>query len=1120
MSDLTPAQQKILEFERAVNARYKREVDAILEKRSRGRNRARLVSNSESAVALPEGSRAIDPFNLIGRVALEKDHPLRELLGNDFYLGSAHIKADGLEVLSWAAPIGALFYYGSDSDHELAASVLGVRSFTAYLNDLIGFDDEIEPGVDTSVFTSANRTLTVPKPPRASSPRPSGRLRNRPTRNLAREAKQRKSKRRKQARAPGNFPRWLRNRVRQAQTQQTRSEASGETPHHGINVDGVAPNLRAENAVKAALEQPKVGRMGSVLSTLQPEQYELITWPSDLPLLVQGQPGTGKTVVAAHRAAFLTSDQRPETDRAKSVLVVGPSDLYSDHILPLLKEIADTPSKIQVLNLPTLYASLAGLRRHRSERPMEFEDASRITGQVAEAFVRAMSEPPTKGKTSAKVQNALASLRAATPEQIPDIELRQYFASLPPWNDVSSISRYRPLLATIAHALGDSHFGSIDHLIVDEAQDVTPIEWQLLLQVVNSGSRLSLFGDMNQRRSDQSFDSWESLIDGIELENSSGQSIAVQNLQSGFRSTRQILRFANQLLPKRQRTEHAIRNGPEPSVIQAAGDKRTELAISEAIKLSQRHKGYVAIITRNPRQCTEALATRGWEQGDAGQAISRRSFRNAESTLLVLTPNQARGLEFDAIVAEEPANFNTNIGRHGVIYTSLTRANNELVVVHTRPLPKELKDAPSTRPGTGQNSIGTLAPGQQTAHQAGHEANLVADSDSNDRQEGTEDAGETEAQIHAAVHLVEEGPGTDERLLGIERLGRLKARSDIVEAAQRSRSAQIRSAAASALAHFTDERSINLIEELAADRNSHVRRAACIALRISPSSNELLTAVATNPGENGHVRIAAADSLARLSTTDEATEAAAHLITALAGQNTIARTHLYNALGQTLCTHAAQFLQLKFATAIQKGDHTEREARALIRATARQDRTPDVQELLRKALSCLPGGRTDSAKALANVPYPEARPDLERCLADRSPRLVAAAVRALCALGLGPSLPIVEPLLSQDNDEAKVIVQALDGTDGFDLLESTARDGVGSLRQAATSRLGQVRDPRAPEILGELIADANPRVRNSAYSALYDLGLLGAENEERWRKDPVPWVAESYDLKLQEQESK
>jgi DNA helicase II / ATP-dependent DNA helicase PcrA len=55
------------------------------------------------------------------------------------------------------------------------------------------------------------------------------------------------------------------------------------------------------------------------------------------------------------------------------------------------------------------------------------------------------------------------------------------------------------------------------------------------------------------------------------------------------------------------------------------------------------------------------------------------------------TPETVRGVEFDAVVVVEPGAFPRNLARVGPLYTSLTRSNRELVVVHSQALPDELR---------------------------------------------------------------------------------------------------------------------------------------------------------------------------------------------------------------------------------------------------------------------------------------------------------------------------------------------------------------------------------------------------------------------------------------------
>ena len=115
--------------------------------------------------------------------------------------------------------------------------------------------------------------------------------------------------------------------------------------HLGIGEDidgenGDAPKLRGYSSLIAALEQGRTGRLGDIVATIQAEQDEIIRSSQAGVLVVQGGPGTGKTVVALHRAAYLLYTYRfPLEDQG--VLVIGPNRLflrYIERVLPSLGE--------------------------------------------------------------------------------------------------------------------------------------------------------------------------------------------------------------------------------------------------------------------------------------------------------------------------------------------------------------------------------------------------------------------------------------------------------------------------------------------------------------------------------------------------------------------------------------------------------------------------------------------------------------------------------------------------------------------------------------------------------------------------------------------------------------
>jgi DNA helicase IV len=103
---------------------------------------------------------------------------------------------------------------------------------------------------------------------------------------------------------------------------------------------GPAAGLRGYSTLMSVLERSRTGQLGDIVATIQAEQDEIIRSPQAGVLVVQGGPGTGKTVVALHRAAYLLYTFRfPLEDQG--VLVIGPNRVflrYIEQVLPSLGE--------------------------------------------------------------------------------------------------------------------------------------------------------------------------------------------------------------------------------------------------------------------------------------------------------------------------------------------------------------------------------------------------------------------------------------------------------------------------------------------------------------------------------------------------------------------------------------------------------------------------------------------------------------------------------------------------------------------------------------------------------------------------------------------------------------
>ncbi len=109
-----------------------------------------------------------------------------------------------------------------------------------------------------------------------------------------------------------------------------------------------ASGISGHGALIAALETARSGRLGDIVATIQGEQDEIIRAEMPGVLVVQGGPGTGKTVVALHRAAYLLYTHRFPLE-GQGVLVVGPNRLFLGYIEQVLPSLGEAGVELAVL---------------------------------------------------------------------------------------------------------------------------------------------------------------------------------------------------------------------------------------------------------------------------------------------------------------------------------------------------------------------------------------------------------------------------------------------------------------------------------------------------------------------------------------------------------------------------------------------------------------------------------------------------------------------------------------------------------------------------------------------------------------------------------------------------
>jgi DNA helicase IV len=215
------------------------------------------------------------------------------------------------------------------------------------------------------------------------------------------------------------------------------------------------------------------------------------------------------------------------------------------------------------------------------------------------------------------------------------------------------------------------------HVIVDEAQDLTPMQLRMIGR--RGLGSFTILGDIAQATGPVPYRAWSEVL----LHLPGGEDAAIEELRHAYRVPREIMALAlpllNQIAPGTE-PPLAYRVGAEPPRI-LQGEPALSLAFEEAARLAG-EEGMLALIVPASLRGREAPAL----------------FDETHTPLM--TPREAKGMEFDHVVVVEPAAIVDEAqGGQGLreLYVALTRPTRTLVVVHTRPLPAALAQREQTR---------------------------------------------------------------------------------------------------------------------------------------------------------------------------------------------------------------------------------------------------------------------------------------------------------------------------------------------------------------------------------------------------------------------------------------
>ncbi|WP_294387724.1 RNA polymerase recycling motor HelD [uncultured Clostridium sp.] len=111
-----------------------------------------------------------------------------------------------------------------------------------------------------------------------------------------------------------------------------------------IIINGEEGSELVDEFLKINLEESRGKKLKEVVATIQKEQNDIIRWPKNLPIIVQGSAGSGKTTIALHRLAYLLYRYR-ESMEGKDILVLAPNKLFIDYISDILPTLGSNDVK-------------------------------------------------------------------------------------------------------------------------------------------------------------------------------------------------------------------------------------------------------------------------------------------------------------------------------------------------------------------------------------------------------------------------------------------------------------------------------------------------------------------------------------------------------------------------------------------------------------------------------------------------------------------------------------------------------------------------------------------------------------------------------------------------------
>lgn len=226
----------------------------------------------------------------------------------------------------------------------------------------------------------------------------------------------------------------------------------------------------------------------------------------------------------------------------------------------------------------------------------------------------------------------------------------------------------------------------VRHLMIDEAQDFSPLDVRLMIELAETPHSVTLAGDTDQRMIlHNAFDTWEDVLRNLGLEGTS-----VSLLQVGYRSTEEIMRFSKSVLGPlaTDRPWTATRSGAPVQLLRFTDPGQAVSVLSEALHaLLRREPGaYVALVARYPAQADVYYEGLAFADLPRLRRVAEQDF-SFQRGIDVTDVQQVKGLEFDYVILldVDRHSYPDDVAARYLLHIGATRAAHQLWLVACNP---------------------------------------------------------------------------------------------------------------------------------------------------------------------------------------------------------------------------------------------------------------------------------------------------------------------------------------------------------------------------------------------------------------------------------------------------